>query len=71
MHGIRAGPMGRLDDPLDGQIALAGGRGPNEHSRIGLPGMRRVGVSLREDGYRPDPEAPARAKDRDGRSRPG
>ncbi len=59
MDRLGAGGLGRGDDLLPHQIALAGGRRPDQHRLVGLGHMGGVGVSLGIDRHGGDPH-PAR-----------
>jgi hypothetical protein len=57
MHGLGAGLAAGLDDLLDDEIALGGGRRPDEDRLIGHFDMERVAIGLGIDGDRLDPHA--------------
>ncbi len=72
VHGVRAGPAGRLDDQVAAQVRLGGRAGPRQpYGEVGLGHVRRVGVGVGVDRDRRDPHAPGRWRRPGGRSRPG
>ena len=66
--GCRRRPwlLGRGDDLVDAQVALAGAARPDLHHLVGEPGERRAPVGLGGDGDRPHPEPARGANDPDG-----
>ena len=61
MDRLGAGRERRLDDPLDPQVALRGGRRPDRHRLVGHAHVQRLGIGLGVDRDRRDAQPPAGA----------
>ncbi|MCD6016863.1 MAG: hypothetical protein K0R41_4691 [Geminicoccaceae bacterium] len=59
VNRLGAAQPGRLDDALDPQITLAGGRRPDRQGLVGHAHVQRVGIGLGVDRDRGDAEPPA------------
>ena len=66
VDGIHVGDLGRADDPVNAQIALAGGRFADADGLVRQLHVHRVGVRLRIDRHRADVQFLAGADDADG-----
>jgi hypothetical protein len=65
VDGLRARLAGHVEDPLDVQVALRGGRPAEQVGLAGARDVRRVAVQLGVDGDRGDAELVERADDAD------
>lgn len=54
VHGLRAAVAAGLDDGLDLEVALGGGRGADPDGDVGLPHVAGAGVGVGIDGHRTD-----------------
>ena len=54
---------GRVDDPVDAQVAIGRRRGPDADGDVGQSTVKRVGIRVGEDGDRLDPQLAAGADD--------
>ena len=63
MDRLGPGLLRRGDDLLPDQIALPRRRRPDMHRLVRLAHMQRLGVRIRIDRDRPDPEPPRGADD--------
>ena len=63
MNGIRAGPAGGVEDLLDDEIALGGGRAPQGVCLVRVAGMQRRAVRVGVDRDRRDRELAQRPED--------
>ncbi|GDY65416.1 hypothetical protein SAV14893_048090 [Streptomyces avermitilis] len=66
VHRLRAGPGGRLQQPLHGQIALGGRRRTDPYGRVGLADVPCVRVGVGEDGHRAHAQRAQGTDDADG-----
>src|ERR1700751_157369 len=62
MNRVHVGNFGRADHLRNIQVTVAAAGGANAYGLIGESHMQSVTVSFRIDGYRRDPEFPARAQ---------
>jgi len=63
---VGAGGPGGRDDPVDGEIALGGGRRSQQHRLVGEEHVERLPVGLGEDGDAGDAHLAAGPDDPDG-----
>ena len=66
VDGLRAGATDRLEDRVDRQVALPGGRRADADRDVGLRDVPGVGVGVAVDGDRADAHRPQRADDAHG-----
>src|SRR5262245_39355353 len=62
MHALRARPAGRIDQLVDGEIALGPRRRPDQDSLIADPRMERASIGLRVDCDRAHAEPSRRTR---------
>ena len=63
VHGIGAGPPGRVDEQVGAQVGVGGRVAGQPDGRVGLADVRGVGVRIGVDRDRPDPEVAAGPED--------
>ncbi len=63
VHGLRAGGLGRIEDPVCHQVGLARRRRADQHRFVGQAHVARVGVGLGVHRHRADAHAPRRLDD--------
>ena len=66
MHGLGAGALAGIHDPVDQQVAFGGRRRPDRDRLIGHLDMERVAVGLGIHGYRLDAHVAGRLDDATG-----
>ena len=66
VNGVHVGDLGGTDDPIDPQIALAGGGFPDADGLVGHLDMHRVGIRFRIDCHGADVKLLAGADDANG-----
>jgi hypothetical protein len=59
VHGLRTGAPAGVDDLLDDEVALGGGRRADRHRLVRQAHVERLAVGLREHRHRRDPQPPA------------